>query len=403
MPAFNLLGDLREHGRHWRRFSLTAGSFRIAHGVFAFFTPSPPHQILSRIDIKAGPLTSEDIFFDDELEPDDAVDPRGDITTTFLAIHVLAASAPHFTELNLLSSALPYAAWGTAVHPELPHLRKLRIFEHAGQGDQISAPSILCLLAKCPALEFFSFRGWYIFEPRSHPLEIVDLPHLRELHLAQTFHQRIILSHLSTPKLETLRLSWLNRPDSLIDESYQPDLSEDNADPVEFSQSPYTDILTGVGLRTLIRRCMPPIRVLDMDFADARCPNDFVWLFAHLPALATFRIVGSDMSDNVLSALAAPRQDGTWLCPRLTSLEFSRCDIITGLGIVSLAKGRNPPAESNLDQAAGNDNRRGAARLRPARLTHFSVEACATVDCESVAVMQYLLDLVVFNVEVMTS
>jgi len=213
-------------------------------------------------------------------------------------------------------------------------------------------------------------------------MNVVNLSHLRHLHLIHTFHQRTLLSHLCTPSLETLRLIWLNHNEMPLDEFYDSDPMEVDEDPTEFSQSPQTDLLTGLGLRTLIRNSAPHIRVFDMDFSDMRSPKDFVWVFQHLPMLEYFRIVGSDMSDRVLFALASPGKDGRWLCPLLTELEFSRCDVITGKGVVAIAKGRN---ERNTLHG-------------PQRLKRFSVDFCANVDCESIAVMQYLLGMVSFEI-----
>ena len=203
---------------------------------------------------------------------------------------------------------------------------------------------------------------------------------------------------------------WLNRPEELIDESYQPDPAEVSEGPAEYSQSPYTDLLSGAGLRALIQQSTKhsgshlPITYFDMDFADIRSPKDFLWVFKHLPLLEEFRIVGSDMSDKVLMGLAKERigpggvKEG-WLCPRLRKMEFSRCDVITGMGVLALVKGRNPSL---------SDHERGlevgmttAERERiPARLEKFELEGCANVDCESIAVVQNIIGMVSFDVEV---
>ena len=393
--SFPLFHHLRGHSHHWGRLSLIAASYTVARHIFQFFTSLPHHDMLSRLDLSIGSASLTD---PDDLTPllipEENEDERGCITVVVAGL--MKTSAPRLTEFNLSTSALPYE-WDLKTHVGFTHLRILRIFERFGPFAEIRASTVLQLLDKCPALEVFIFSGSNFFEPLGVNNSMVDLPRLRELHIAQTINQRAILAHLITPALQILRLSWLNRPEALIDESFILDPSEFSEAPTEWSQSPYTDLLTGAGIRSLIRCSTPPIRVLDMDYADARSPKDFIWMFERLPTLESFRITGSDMSDKVLNALAYKNNAGTWLCPRLKSLEFSRCDVITGAGVVALAKGRNPCGdhvcgESTEDVTAGQS--------RPARLSRFILEACAGVDCESVAVMQHLLNIVDFEVEV---
>jgi hypothetical protein len=397
--SMSIFNNLRTHVHHWGRFSLTAPSVIIACRIFlVFFTEVNKHAMLSRLDVRAGPSFPFDLDDEEEMIPlEEVEDERGGITNVFAKL--MAAYAPCFTEFNLAAPALPYASWRSKGRLEFPHLRKLRFFERPGRAVEISASSILHLLAKCPALEEFVFRGSDIFEPQGIITNIINLPHLRVLHLAQTCHQRVILSHLVTPALEVLKLSWLNRPEALIDEAYIPHPSEANEAPVEPSQSPYTDILTGAGMRLLIGRGAPPIRVLDMDFADARSPKDFLWIFERLPTLESFRIVGSDMSDKVLIALSCKGERRGWLCPRLTSLDFLRCDLITGYGVVRLAKSRNP-CQDDMDWEAAKDV--AADQPRPARLKRFVVEACARIECEDVAVVQHIVGDVDFEVGIVS-
>lgn len=395
-----LLNYLRTHIPHWSRLSLTAASITIARHAFLFFTSFPHYDMLSRLDIRAG--SSFPFDPDDEIQImplDEAEDERGGITAVFAAL--TNTYAPRFTELNLAASALPYASWHSKNRLEFPHLRRLRIFERGGQSGEITALSVLHLLAKCPILEEFIFRGSdSFFEPQGVFSNVLDLSRLRVLHLAQTCHQRAILAHLFTPALEVLRLSWLNRTEVLIDESYIPDPTEASEEPTEWSQSSYTDILTGAGIRSLISRSTPPIRILDMDFADARSPKDFIWMFERLPTLESFRIVGSDMSNKVLDALAFTTKRGEWLCPRLTSLDFLRCDVITGRGVVTLAKSRNPLKE--VMDGETTDDVAADLLVRPARLEKIVIEACAGVDCESVAVIQHIMDDIDFEVGIVS-
>lgn len=71
----------------------------------------------------------------------------------------------------------------------------------------------------------------------------------------------------------------------------------------DFSQSPFSDHATGMGLRSLLTRCNPPLKVLEMDYADMRT-KDFEWFFGRADRLEEFRIVASDMSDRVMSRFA---------------------------------------------------------------------------------------------------
>lgn len=382
LPLFH---HLRSHSHHWGRLSLITSSHTVARHIFQFFTSFPHHDLLSRLDLSIGSSL---------LDTHDPEDERGSITVVVAGL--MGTYAPRLTEFNLATSALPYE-WNLKTHVGFPHLCTLRIFEqNEFEIGDISPSTILQLLDKCPALEHFDFTGSNGIDPGGVSDVMVSLPRLRELHLAQTVHQRAILAQLVTPALQILRLSWLNRRDPLIDDSYVPDPSEDSEEPPEWSQSPFTDLLTGAGIRSLISRSAPPIRVLDLDFADARSPKDFVWVFNHLPTLESFRITGSDMSDKVLQALASETDRGVWLCPRLMSLEFSRCDVITGRGVVALAMGRNP-CKDHVGGLSTEDI--SADYSRPVRLTTFIVEACARVDCEAVAVMQHLLDNMDFEVE----
>ncbi|KIJ34256.1 hypothetical protein M422DRAFT_35196 [Sphaerobolus stellatus SS14] len=411
----DLLDKLRDHLWHCSRLKLKSDSHEIGRSAVVFLgaTSNDQLQLLERLDIKLSCLRE---LLDMDEDANDKL--RNDVTDIF---RVLAqVDAPRLRELNLQAASLPHPSLQVAklshesllalapVHNPsslsltLPFLHTLRIYEdHPMLADDITAASILHLLVKCPSLRTFVFRGSQsIFD--SHGVADIPpiyLPHLHTLQLCHTFHQRLILSHIVAPSLKTFRLMWLNRPEILIDEFYEPDPSELSEAPTEHSQSPYTDLLSGAGLRALIRQSMKasgsplPITVFDMDFADIRSPKDFLWAFEHMPFLVDFKIIGSDMSNKVLLALAKERisADGKregWLCPRLKNLEFSRCDVITGIGVVALAKGRNPPLVEGEDTEG-----------RPARLKRFILEGCQRVDCESVAVMQYIIGDVCFEVE----
>ncbi|KAI0259794.1 hypothetical protein BC834DRAFT_903999 [Gloeopeniophorella convolvens] len=263
----------------------------------------------------------------------------------------------------------------------------------------IRPDDLLRFLTVCPELEFFSFTGSMsepLIKPEDirHPPPVVNLPRLRSLVLHSTLSTRIILSHLYTPTLRELYLEHLNvdfvfpvlnpylplSPPSPVDSTPGPGPSShghgmDEDGPVEvvppspapteiffpshtsafgincaledgdsedefqdFSQSPQSDHATGMGLRSLLRRSMPPLRVLEMDYADMRT-KDFAWMFSHTQSLTEFRIVASDMADRVMHMLA-PDSDGTVFLPRLKSLELINCQRLGGSAIVEAIRAR---------------------------------------------------------------
>ena len=253
---------------------------------------------------------------------------------------------------------------------------------------------LLQFLTVCPELEFFSFTGsmsepLITVEDIRRPPPIVSLPRLRSLVLHSTLATRILLSHLHTPALRELYLEHLNVDfDFSVLNPYLPHPSRSSAasspapsiplespevgsdtdtdiiiaspTPTEislpsssqlafglecaledgdsddefsdFSQSPRSDHATGMGLRSLLGRSSPPLRVLEMDYADMRT-KDFAWLFSRAESLTEFRIVASDMADRVVRMLA-PDPDGTVLLPKLRSLELINCQRLNGRAIV---------------------------------------------------------------------
>ncbi|KAI0051093.1 hypothetical protein FA95DRAFT_386527 [Auriscalpium vulgare] len=285
---------------------------------------------------------------------------------------------------------------------------------------------LLDFLSTCPEIEFFSFTGSMCepelsLEDGENPPPIVELLQLRTLILHSTLCTRIILSAIHTPALEELCLEHLNvdfkfpihnpflprqlppppgatspdthpsygipvtqlipmdtdtpssapvtylfPPDPLpFAEDYTPeDGDSDEEGDSDYSQSPYSDHATGMGIRSLVRRSRPPLRVLEMDYADMRT-KDFAWLFARVPLLSEFRIVASDMSDRVIRMLgvwtdpycignpgicdaadAAARTGAQPQCahyvmlPHLAVLELIHCQRLSGAAIVEAVKGR---------------------------------------------------------------
>ncbi|KAH9969461.1 hypothetical protein BC827DRAFT_1160049 [Russula dissimulans] len=261
----------------------------------------------------------------------------------------------------------------------------------------IRPDDLLRFLTVCPELEFLSFTGSMLepvitLEDVRHPPPIVSLPRLRSLVLHRTLATRILLSYLHTPALRELYLEHLNvdfdfpvlnpylplpsresthsssvpppspSAESQANASGLPSSStpaenflhpprplafgfecaledgDSDDDFSDFSQSPRSDHATGMGLRSLLSRSSPPLRVLEMDYADMRT-KDFAWLFFRARSLTDFRIVASDMADRVVRMLA-PDANGTMLLPRLRSLELINCQRLSGTAIVEAVRER---------------------------------------------------------------
>ena len=126
----------------------------------------------------------------------------------------------------------------------------------------------------------------------------------------------------------------------LLGDYHEEGDSEDEAH--DYSQSPSSDRATGMGLRRLITRCNPPIKLLEMDFCDMRT-KDFEYVFNRLPLLEDFHIVASDMSDKVINLLRpvcpAPgsTSTSTSTCVRLPCLRYLKlvnCQRLTGEAIL---------------------------------------------------------------------
>jgi hypothetical protein len=264
----------------------------------------------------------------------------------------------------------------------------------------IRPDDLLQFLTVCPELEFFSFTGSMaepVITPEDirRPPPIVSLPRLRSLVLHSTLATRILLSHIHTPALRELYLEHLNvdfdfpvlnpylppPSRSPIASSPAPDIppeipeigsdtdtnrimssptpteiflpsssqlafgfecaledGDSDDDFSDFSQSPRSDHATGMGLRSLMGRSSPPLRVLEMDYADMRT-KDFAWLFSCADSLTEFRIVASDMADRVVRMLA-PDSDRKVLLPKLRNLELINCQRLNGRAIVEAIRER---------------------------------------------------------------
>ncbi|KAF9478197.1 hypothetical protein BDN70DRAFT_789014, partial [Pholiota conissans] len=219
----------------------------------------------------------------------------------------------------------------------LPSLRFVHVtIAEGGQSGLHTQPNeILDFLTACPELESFFLSGWPHDNPINETLPIVNLQNLITLHLKSTCFARALLSSLHTPRLQNLYLAHLNVDFQLMTEYHDIGDSEDEAR--DFSQSPSSDQATGMGLRTLINRSYPPIRVLEMDFCDMRT-KDFKYVFDRLPNLEDFHIVASDMSDKVIDLFRpyrVPMKNSTILrLPRLRKLKLTNCQRLSGKAIV---------------------------------------------------------------------
>lgn len=218
--------------------------------------------------------------------------------------------------------------------------------------------AVLGLLQACPRLESFTLSGWKNPEVHEfHNLPVVSLPRLHTMHLRRTTLARAILSNVDVPSLSKLYLANLNVSYNVGSEFYEPGDSEDEAH--DYSQSPWSDQATGMGLRNLITRCSPPIKTLEMDFSDMRT-KDFIYVFDRLTQLEDFLIVASDMSNAVIRLLkpydeAALADSSSWTStsqetdhdtclspspslsvrlPRLRNLELYNCHRMSGDAVV---------------------------------------------------------------------
>ncbi|KXN88237.1 hypothetical protein AN958_07696 [Leucoagaricus sp. SymC.cos] len=208
--------------------------------------------------------------------------------------------------------------------------------------------SVLDFLRACPDLQSFYFSGWPHDEDlTSEELPIVSLPHLHTLQLKSTCSARAYLSCLDTPLLQNLHLAHLNVDFKLQGEYNEPGDSDDEAG--DYSQSPSSDQATGMGLRKLIHRCHPPLKVLEMDFSDMRT-KDFHYIFDRLNDLEEFRIVASDMSDKVIRLLKPNfHEDGSMQLrlPRLRNFRLYNCQRLSGSAIVNALSSRLTHTDDN--------------------------------------------------------
>ncbi|KAK0464577.1 uncharacterized protein EV420DRAFT_1050826 [Desarmillaria tabescens] len=235
--------------------------------------------------------------------------------------------------------------WMTGLPPSrsLPplHFTTITIVDTSFQ-IHLTASAILDFLGACPELRTLDFEAYiYSDERDSLPSPMVSLPYLSFLSLKSTSLTRAILSSINAPNLSELYLSYLNVDFDILIEGHDNGDSEDEAN--DFSRSPSSDHATGMGLRKLISRCNPPIRILEMDYSDMRT-KDFLYVFDHLVTLEDFVIVASDMSDTVIRHLRPFwANNGTEMqvrLPLLQRLVLLHCHRLTGDIVVDVMKSR---------------------------------------------------------------
>jgi hypothetical protein len=164
---------------------------------------------------------------------------------------------------------------------------------------------VLAFLSALPNLTMLRWSAWPREFEDMHGLPPVSLPALHTLGIANTLCLRRVLHALHVPALRALHLSNLNVHAALppaLERFDAPEDGDSDDEAADFSQSPSSDLATGMALRALITNCAPPLRVLEMDYVDMRT-KDFAWCFDRLHQLCSFRIVGSDMSNTVIGLL----------------------------------------------------------------------------------------------------
>lgn len=291
-------------------------------------TLSSPRRILHHLDILLK-TPFEDVAGDDE---DDIIFfSCGSATYRHISMKVATTKLPHAEMMNPLL------------------FTSLDISETAFQYS-VRSPDLLRFLAHCPNLEHLYFHGWSSNEGTlDAPPPVIALPRLHTLLLDEICNQRSILSHLYLPALRELHLRHIN-VDYPLEPYHAPEEGDSDDESHDFSQSPHSDLHTGMGIRKLLSRSRPPLEILDMDLSDMRT-KDFRWVFDRLPDLKQFSIVGSDMSDSVV-ALFVPfavgdgdeqKQDGERMSvrlPQLSVLKMYSCQQLSGDALVKALSAR---------------------------------------------------------------
>ncbi|KAJ8691532.1 hypothetical protein PTI98_011094 [Pleurotus ostreatus] len=333
---------LSQPQKRWRSFALTGPD---THGVYLLQNVGRTTKLAISVRGDSGSIASAILGIPEEDGVKDSVNL--DISQNTLGVAVDALPSP------------------SRIHPI--YLTIIHICD--ALPEVYTKPSaLLAFLAACPNLQQFVFMGWTLRRDIDEDsdgqdghqtfveekLPVVYLPHLQVLRLRSTCSTRTILSRIHTPTLSELYLTYLNVDFPLpphVDEGDEGDSDDESGD---FSRSPSSDRATGMGLRKLIKRSNPPLRVLDMDCSDMRT-KDFRYIFDHLHKLEEFSIVASDLSDNVIRLLApyyesSGRGTVKLRVPRLGVLRLFDCIRVSGDAILETLSRR---AEVMVDYHCG--------------------------------------------------
>jgi len=308
----------------WMRCTITYDG-RTIETSLSDLTLSSPRRILHHLDIILK-TPFEDVAGDNE---DDIIFfPCGSTTYRHISMKVATTKLPHaemvnpllFTSLNISETTFEYST---------------------------RSPDLLRFLAYCPNLEHLYFHGLTSDEGiLDAPPPVIALPRLHTLLLDEICNQRSILSHLYLPTLRELYLRHIN-VDYALAPYHVSEEGDSDDEAYDFSQSPHSDLYTGMGIRKLLLRSRPPLEILDMDLSDMRT-KDFRWVFDKLPDLKQFSIVGSDMSDSVVAlfmpfAVGGDGQDGERMSvrlPQLSVLKMYSCQQVSGDALVKTLSAR---------------------------------------------------------------
>lgn len=252
---------------------------------------------------------------------------------------------PYIVTMNIGLSRLP--------SPQLLvplHFAHITITDSVRSALDSQPKLILDFLSACPQLQSFIYSGFIEDRKVKGHFPIIFLPNLHTLRLKCTCFARSILSSLHAPRLQELYLSHLNVDFRLQQVSpYEDGDSDDDAH--DYSQSPWSDHATGMGLRRLLARSNPPLRILEMDFSDMRT-KDFRYAFDRMPKLEEFRIVASDMSDTVINFLRPisgfDREPTKFRLPRLRVFKAYNCNRLSGDAVVDAIKTRTECTDGSL-------------------------------------------------------
>lgn len=255
--------------------------------------------------------------------------------------------APRFTFTSAVAPWLTMNVWLSEL-PKAPSLKPLRftsiVMNEHSFSIHTQPRSILEFLSACPQLEAFFFTGWqHDDEVLGSPLPLVRLPNLQTLHLRSTCGTRSLLSFIDAPRLNELYLAHLNVDFQFSSNDYLHEDGDSDDEANDFSRSKSSDHATGMGLRNLILRSDPPLRILDMDYSDMRT-KDFRFIFSRLCTLEQFFIVASDMSDKVIELLRpfvpSRNEQVRVRLPRLKSLELTNCNELSGAVLLDVLSER---------------------------------------------------------------